>query len=185
MHLTGTLILLIFSVLAAALLFLLVHLTSLGHLIHTHIADRPRRRMFYASVSFFVTFSGLRLLVFAIVHHVGPFHWVEIGGRHIHHLVWGILLLLALGYGWLAEIDQGDSPSVVLLSRLMSVIYGVAAALTLDEFALWFNLEDVYWAPEGRESIDAVILFGSLLSIAAWGAPLFSALLRPRKVAQK
>jgi hypothetical protein len=51
-------------------------------------------------------------------------------------------------------------------SRLTSTSYGAGAALTLDEFALWLNLQDVYWAKQGRESIDAVVLFGSLLSIA-------------------
>lgn len=181
MHFKGTWILVIFSVLAAAVMVLLLHLTRLGRLVHTHIPDRPRRRMFYASVSFFITFLGLRLLVMAIVHHIGPFHWVEMGGHHIHHLVWGILLLLALGYGWLGEIDHGSGPFTIFISRLMSILYGVASALTLDEFALWFNLEDVYWAPQGRESIDAIILFGSLLSIAAWGAPLFAALARLRR----
>jgi hypothetical protein len=55
----------------------------------------------------------------------------------------------------------------------MSILYGVGAALTLDEFALWLNLRDVYWASEGRASIDAIILFGSLLAASAWGAPLF------------
>jgi hypothetical protein len=181
MHLSGTAILLLFSGTVAAVLLLLLHLTRLGHLIHTHLPDRPRRRMFYASVSFFLTFLGLRLLVFGIVHHTGPFHWVEIDGHHIHHLVWGILLLLALGYGWLGEIDHGDTPSAIFISRMMSILFGVASALTLDEFALWFNLEDVYWAPQGRESIDAVILFGALLSIAAWGAPLFTAIGRIEK----
>ena len=38
----------------------------------------------------------------------------------------------------------------------MAILYGVGAALTLDEFALWLNLEDVYWSPQGRSSIDAV-----------------------------
>lgn len=181
MHLSGTWIFLLFSAAAAAVMLLLLHLTRLGHLIHSNLPDRPRRRMFYASVSFFITFLGLRLLVMAIVHHVGPFHWVEIDGRHIHHLVWGILLLLALGYGWVAEIDHGSGPSAIFINRLMSILYGVASALTLDEFALWFNLENVYWQPQGRESIDAVILFGSLLSIAAWGAPMFAAFGRWRK----
>jgi len=58
----------------------------------------------------------------------------------------------------------------------MSILYGVGAALTLDEFALWLNLKDVYFVREGRSSIDAVILFGSLLAVGGWGAPLFSAL---------
>jgi hypothetical protein len=56
----------------------------------------------------------------------------------------------------------------------MSILYGVGAALTLDEFALWLNLKDVYWSSQGRSSIDAVILFGALLAIGAWGAPLWN-----------
>ena len=59
----------------------------------------------------------------------------------------------------------------------MSVSYGVGAALTLDEFALWLNLEpDAYWSRAGRLSIDAVILFGGLLAVGAWGAPFFRGL---------
>ncbi len=59
----------------------------------------------------------------------------------------------------------------------MSVSYGVGAALTLDEFALWLSLDpNAYWSREGRLSIDAVIVFGSLLAIGAWGAPFFAAL---------
>jgi hypothetical protein len=54
----------------------------------------------------------------------------------------------------------------------MAILYGVGAALTLDEFALWLNLKDVYWSPEGRSSIDAVVLFGALLAASAWGLPL-------------
>jgi len=63
----------------------------------------------------------------------------------------------------------------------MSILYGVGAALTLDEFALWLNLKDVYFVREGRSSIDAVILFGSLLAVGGWGAPLFSALGKARR----
>jgi hypothetical protein len=54
----------------------------------------------------------------------------------------------------------------------------VGAALTLDEFALWLRIEDVYWSREGRKSIDAVILFGTLLLISAAGAAFFRATLR-------
>ena len=63
-------------------------------------------------------------------------------------------------------------------SRLTALLYGVGAALTLDEFALWLRLEDVYWAREGRESIDAVILFGALLAVGTWGGRFFHALVR-------
>lgn len=181
MHMTGAWILLIFVVLATAVMLLLLHLTRLGEFVHTSIPDRPRRRLFLASVSFFVTFLGVRLLVAAITHRIGTFGWVTLGGRHIHHLVWGILILLAVGYAWLAEAGSGSSPSSIFVSRLLAVLYGVGAALTLDEFALWLNLADVYWSPQGRESIDAVILFGAALAAGAWGAPLFSALKRKRQ----
>lgn len=181
MHLTGALILLIFAAFVTAALLLLLHLTQLGDLVHARIPDRPRRRLFVASLSFFVTFLGVRLLVFAITHHFGPFGWVEVGGRHIHHLVWGILILLAVGYAWLAEAGSGSTPTAIFVSRLLAVLYGVGAALTLDEFALWLNLADVYWSPAGRESIDAVILFGAALAAGAWGAPIFRSFRRNRK----
>ena len=51
----------------------------------------------------------------------------------------------------------------------MAIAFGVGMGLTLDEFALWLNLEDVYWGPKGRESIDAVILVGVLLTITLLG----------------
>lgn len=169
---TGALVLLVFSAVVVGMLLLLLHLTKLGHIVHCHIQDRPRRRMFLASLAFFITFVGVRILVMCITHHIGPFGWVMMGGRHIHHLVWGIFILLAVGYAWLGEWGSGDKPQDIFISRLLSLMYGVGAALTLDEFALWLNLRDVYWAREGRASIDAVIAFGSLLAIGAWGAPM-------------
>jgi hypothetical protein len=180
MHVTGAWILLIFAGFVTAVMLLLLHLTRLGDIVHAGIPDRPRRRLFIASVSFFITFLGVRLLVAAITHHIGPFGWVEIGGRHIHHLVWGILILLGVGYAWLAEAGSGSTPTAIFMSRLLAILYGVGAALTLDEFALWLNLANVYWSPEGRESIDAVILFGAALAAGAWGAPLLRALRRKR-----
>jgi hypothetical protein len=173
MHLSGTWILLLFLIAITALILLVLHLTKLGLFIHQNIPDRPHRRLFLASVSFFLTFLGVRLLVASITHHVGPFGYVEMGGRHIHHLVWGILLLLITGYGTLAEIGTGDSSLSILASRLLALGYGIGAALTLDEFALWLNLDAAaYWSRQGRESIDAVVLFGALLAIGTWGAPL-------------
>ncbi len=91
--------------------------------------------------------------------------------------MWGILILLLVGYGWLLDLGRSHSPTSIFLSRLMSVSYGVGAALTLDEFALWLNLEpDAYWTRQGRISIDAVILFGGILAVGAWGAPFFRGL---------
>jgi hypothetical protein len=165
---------LLLAVSATALMLLLLHGTSFGDALHERIPDRPRRRLFVASVSFFLTFLGVRAVVYAVLHNIPPFHFIEHGGRHIHHLVFGIVILLMVGYGWLCEVGTGADGTSVFLSRLMSILYGVGAALTLDEFALWLNLEDVYWSPQGRSSIDAVILFGAALAIGGWGAPLLS-----------
>jgi hypothetical protein len=171
---TGALILLAFSAVVVLLLLVLLQLTRLGLLVRTTIPDRPRRRSFLASVSFLITFAGVRILVSSIVHKAGPFGWVTVGGLHIHHLVWGILILLLVGYGWLLDLGQGHTEMSIFWSRLMSICYGVGAALTLDEFALWLNLApDAYWSRAGRVSIDAVVLFGSMLAVGAWGAPFF------------
>jgi hypothetical protein len=160
-------------------LLVLLQLTRLGYLIRATIPDRPHQRMFIASVAFVITFVGVRILVELIRHNEGPFQWVTVRGHHIHHLVWGILILLLVGYGWLLDLGRSHSPLSIFFSRLMSVSYGVGAALTLDEFALWLNLEpDAYWNHEGRLSIDAVILFGSLLGVGAWGAPFFRGIQR-------
>ena len=85
-----------------------------------------------------------------------------------------ILLLLVVGYLWLVQIGMERGSG----SRLTALAYGVGSALTLDEFALWLNLQDVYWASEGRESIDAVVLFGAFLAMGLWGHPFFTALVR-------
>jgi MFS family permease len=168
---------LLLTLAGTAFLLLLLQGTPFGTVLHERIPDRPRRRLFVASVSFFLSFAGVRAVVYAIEHHIPPFHFIiQPSGRHIHHLVFGILILLFVGYGWLADIGTGEDNSSILLSRLMSILYGVGAALTLDEFALWLNLRDVYWSAEGRSSIDAIILFGAFLAASAWGAPL----LQPR-----
>jgi hypothetical protein len=181
MPLSGAWVLLICAVVGTSTMLLLLHLTQLGFLMHEHIRDRPRRRMFLAAVSFFLTFLGARLLVLAILHDIGPFGWVVIGGQHIHHLVWGILILLVVGFAWLAEVGEETSGTSIFVSRLISILYGVGAALTLDEFALWLNLRNVYASPEGRTSFDAVFLFGGLLAIGAWGAPFLKALVNKRR----
>jgi len=178
LHLTGAWLLLGVVALTCAIGLFLLHRTRLGNLLREHVPDRPKRRLFLASVSFFVTFLAVRALTWAIHHNLGPFHDVEMGGRHIHHLVWGILILLVVGYADLLEIGTAGTPASIVAGRLICMLYGAGAALTLDEFALWLNLRDVYWAREGRVSVDVVILFGALLSIGVWGAPFFRALAR-------
>jgi hypothetical protein len=84
-------------------------------------------------------------------------------GTHVHHLVWGILLLLATGYVGLAT--GIGSPWF----EFVAIGFGIGMGLTLDEFALWLNLEDVYWQEKGRQSIDAVVVTAALLVIALLG----------------
>src|ERR1700747_1598678 len=167
---SGALILLACASLVVIVLLVLLQLTRLGFVVRSTIPDRPRRRMFIASVSFLITFLGVRLLVSLVIHNHGPFDWVVVRGRHILHLVWGILILLLVGYGWLLDLGRSHSPTSIFLSRLMSVSYGVGAALNLEP--------DAYWSREGRLSVDAVILFGSILAVGAWGAPFFRGLHR-------
>src|ERR1700726_851543 len=184
-----TWLLLLFVLVAAGITLLVLRHPRVGGLFHKHISDRPRRRLFLAAIGFFVTFAVARTLAYINFHNIGPFHDIYIGGRHIHHLVWGILILLAGGDGWLGGIGSGSEKSSIFRGRGMAVVYGAGAALTLDEFALWLNLEDVYWARQGRESIDAIVLFGTLLLIAIWGGGFFRAIgrefLRLRKSSAK
>jgi hypothetical protein len=173
----GALLLLAFVGLVVIVLLVLLQLTRLGFLVRSTIPDRPRQRMFLASVSFLLTFVGVRALVYRIATHEGMFQWVVVRGTHIHHLVWGILILLLVGYGWLADLGRSHTPISIFFGRLMAVSYGAGAALTLDEFALWLNLSpDAYWSRQGRISIDAVILFGAWLGVGAWGSPFFRGL---------
>src|SRR5713226_7173178 len=143
---------------------------SVGHVYTEHFAEDPRReRLFLASLGFFAGFGAARAITHAILHNVGPFKNLSIGGRHLHHMVFGIGGLLGVGYLWLVLL--GVSPKGKRMSQATAVGYGVASAMTLDELALWLNLEDVYWAKQGRQSVDAVALFGGLLSIGIWGGP--------------
>ena len=87
---------------------------------------------------------------------------VEAGGVHLHHLVWGIGLLLLCGFLGFAAPLQAPWWHVVAAG------FGVGAGLTLDEFALWVHLQDVYWREEGRASFDAVVCsvaFGGLVVV--------------------
>jgi hypothetical protein len=86
-----------------------------------------------------------------------------VGGTHIHHLVWGILLLLVCGYVGVA-IHPGDP-----WRDVVAVGFGIGTGLTLDEFALWLNLKDVYWSKQGRRSIDAVIVAAAVSGVLLVG----------------
>ncbi len=143
-----------------------------------HFRETPRERLFLASLAFFVTFGIVRLVTHAIRAGVGPFRNVSLGETHVHHLVFGILILLGVGYAWLVQLGSGQGRSSAIASRATAILYGLGAALTLDEFALWLHLRDVYWEREGRASVDAVLLFGALISAGFWGGPFLRALAR-------
>jgi hypothetical protein len=140
-----------------------------------HFKDERKERQLLSAGSFFLTFATVRAITHAIRAGRGPFRNITPGGRHIHHMTFGIITLIGVGYLWLLEIGiRRDRSS----SSVTAVAYGSGTALTLDEFALWLNLEDDYWTKQGRESIDAVVLFGSLLAIGAVGREFVRDLVR-------
>ena len=113
----------------------------------------------WALVGFLVTFALVRTITRRIharqaarAEGSGPVKDVFIGGVHVHHQVWGILLVLVSGL--LTFRFRPESPWIDVLA----LVFGAGAALTLDEFALWFHLDDVYWSTEGRKSIDAILV---------------------------
>jgi len=148
-------------------------------LYHKHFKDRRKERQLFSAGAFFVTFATVRGITHAIRAERGPFKNITPGGRHIHHMTFGIAGLLTVGYLWLLEIGINEQRRA---SRITALAFGSGAALTLDEFALWLNLEDDYWTKQGRESIDAVVLFGSLLSLSVLGKGFFEELLLPDRV---
>jgi hypothetical protein len=102
--------------------------------------------------AYLVTFLVTRLVTRAIRCGWGPFRDTSVGGVHVHHEVYGIFLLLGTGT---AEFAYRPDPP---WAHVLAVLFGVGAALTLDEFALWLRLDDVYWSREGRSSVDAVLV---------------------------
>jgi hypothetical protein len=102
--------------------------------------------------AFIATFTVTRLVVRLIRSGRGPFGNVQVDGLHIHHLVPGIFLLLIAGALEFSVAPHG------FWREFLAGVFGIGAALTLDEFALWLHLNDVYWSDEGRKSVDAVIV---------------------------
>ncbi|MER7578776.1 hypothetical protein [Kitasatospora sp. NPDC097691] len=102
--------------------------------------------------AFVVTFVGTRVITRLIRAGRGPFRNVEVGGTHVHHQVYGIIAMLVAGAMEFAY--RPDTPG----AQILAALFGAGAALTLDEYALWLHLEDVYWSHEGRKSVDAAFL---------------------------
>lgn len=116
----------------------------------------------YALAAFLATFLISRLVVFAIMFNDAPDLYLRVNGTHIHHHVWGILLLAVSGLCLLVSERARRSP------RLMAMLYGVGLGLTLDEFGMWLNLGGSYWQ---RASYDAAVAAAAVLTIiAVWPA---------------
>ncbi|HKJ34943.1 MAG TPA: hypothetical protein VKA36_00100 [Solirubrobacterales bacterium] len=141
---------------------LVMTVASIGSAYEEAIIDSGNQPLFLMLVAFGVTFGLTRFITHSI--RTERFSWlgnVEAGDTHIHHLVWGIVLLLLSGV--LAVVVQ---PPL----EVTGIVFGIGAALTLDEFALWLHLEDVYWSEQGRQSIDAVIVFAVITGFMLLGA---------------
>lgn len=145
--------------------------------LHHHLGPRRERAMF-AALGFLLALAITRgLTTWLHYRGAGPNGGIVVDGVHIHHLVFGIVGLLLLGYGWLLLYGFEQRPTRRWF-RFTALGYGICAALILDEFALWLNLRDVYWQRQGRESVEALAIFASLLLWAALIAPFARAVWR-------
>jgi hypothetical protein len=91
---------------------------------------------------------------------------VRIAGNHIHHQVFGILIIIGTGIILVSEMPKGAALDAA------AAVFGVGVGLTVDEFALWLHLDDVYWTSEGRKSVDAIfcvlVITGTLIGGASF-----------------
>jgi hypothetical protein len=119
-----------------------------------HIVSGGRLPLFCFFASLIVAFVFTRINVRLIRAKVRWwFKNVNVGDVHVHHVVFGVVLMLFGGVAGLLVSDVSPGWYAVTAS-----IFGVGAALVLDEFALILHLRDVYWSEEGRASVDAVFV---------------------------
>jgi len=126
-------------------------------------------------LTFTGTFTGLRVLTTSIRAGKGPFRNISVGGEHLHHYLWGIGLLAGVG----AVAMRGDERH--RRHPVVAITYGAGLALIVDEFALLLDLQDVYWAKQGRISVDLGI--GGIAASGSYfaGLPVLRRLRRERK----
>jgi hypothetical protein len=133
----------------------------------------PRQRTALAGwLAFTGTFGAVRAVTYSIRSGRGPLRNVQLGGEHIHHYVWGIAMLA--GAGGLAL--RGADPTRA--HPRLSTAYGAGGALVVDEFALLLDLEDVYWTPQGRVSVDVGISVIAAIATYFAGMPFWHHLAR-------
>ena len=125
-----------------------------------------REPLLLALLAFLVVFAGTRL--YTRVARRRGWGSGSVNGVHLHHMVVGILLVLVTGLLAVALWPEG-SP----WREILGILFGAGAALTLDEFALWLYLRDVYWCEEGRSSIDASVMGVVLAALLLVGCSPF------------
>lgn len=132
------------------------------------IVDQNRQGIFLVLLSFEASFLFIRTSA-RLTRSVSwwPGGVQTESGVHLHHLVWGICLVLIAGA--LGFTFRYDSP----WWELTAVAFGIGAGLTLDEFALWVYLKDVYWADQGRKSLDAVAIATVFMGLVLLGSQPF------------
>ena len=125
-----------------------------------HAENSGSRTVQFAMLCSFVgTFALTRLVVRMIRSGIGPFGNVKVGSVHVHHLVPGIVIMLVTGPVQFVVAPHG------VVRTVLACIFAAGAALTLDEYALWLHLTDVYWEEEGRKSVDAVVAVSGLATL--------------------
>ena len=110
--------------------------------------DSGQRSALLSWLCFTATFTAVRGITYSIREGRGPFGNLSVGGEHLHHYMWGIGMLAGVGAVAVRGEDRTRRHPAV------AVTYGAALALIVDEFALLLDLRDVYWAKQGRISID-------------------------------
>jgi hypothetical protein len=113
-------------------------------------------------LAFTTTFAAVRGVTYSIRAGRGPFRNLSVGGDHLHHYMWGIGLLAGVGAVAIRGEERARRHPVV------AVCYGSGLALVVDEFALLLDLRDVYWARQGRISVDLGI--GGIAAVGSYFA---------------
>jgi hypothetical protein len=142
------------------------------HRVFREELDAGQRAALLSWLAFTTTFGAVRAITYSIKNGKGPFGNLSIGGEHLHHYMWGIGLVSGVGGVAVHGEDERRRHPVVALC------YGIGLALIVDEFALLLDLKDVYWAKQGRISVDLGVGGSSLAGTYFAALPLLRALRR-------
>jgi hypothetical protein len=137
--------------------------------------DAGQQSALISWLAFTGTFGGVRGVTHAIRAGKGPFRNLSVGGEHLHHYMWGIGMLAGVG----AVAVRGDER--LRRHPATALAYGAGLALIVDEFALLLDLKDVYWAKEGRISVDVGVGGISLVASYFAGLPVIREVTKRRR----